>query len=214
MPNAAGVVFFMFFVPLAWLISILGILVFTYRGSIGIRILWALAATVLPLAAIGLLVWSEKNGLGLAVKFSLAILSYGGSLFVWFVFIKITPSREMEWFLNQETCRKWTRQCSNCGAYGRDKNRPDKVLGARFDEVFPESTLMKWVAVRSVAIACVVISACQRQIDFTFPYVDKWRGHKVPTRWFLAFDFPSPVRRRVAQAGQGILTNMFEHVDA
>ena len=25
---------------------------------------------------------------------------------------------------------------------------------------------------------------------------------------------PSPVRRRVAQAGQGILTNMFEHVDA
>jgi len=30
----------------------------------------------------------------------------------------------------------------------------------------------------------------------------------------LGFRFTSPVRRRVAEAGQGILTNMFEHVDA
>jgi hypothetical protein len=30
----------------------------------------------------------------------------------------------------------------------------------------------------------------------------------------LGFRFPSPVRRRVAQAGQGIPTNMFEHVAA
>ena len=34
--------------------------------------------------------------------------------------------------------------------------------------------------------------------------------------WFtvLIYRFSSPVRRRVAQAGQGILTNMFEHVAA
>jgi hypothetical protein len=31
---------------------------------------------------------------------------------------------------------------------------------------------------------------------------------------FLNFAFSTPVRRRVAQAGQGILTNMFEHVTA
>jgi hypothetical protein len=30
----------------------------------------------------------------------------------------------------------------------------------------------------------------------------------------LDFDFLSPERRRVAEAGQGILTNMFEHVAA
>ena len=30
----------------------------------------------------------------------------------------------------------------------------------------------------------------------------------------LLFRLSSPVRRRVAQAGQGILTNMFEHVAA
>ena len=30
----------------------------------------------------------------------------------------------------------------------------------------------------------------------------------------LGFRFYSPERRRVAEAGQGILTNMFEHVDA
>jgi hypothetical protein len=30
----------------------------------------------------------------------------------------------------------------------------------------------------------------------------------------LVFEFLSPVRRRVAETGQGILTNMFEHVDA
>jgi hypothetical protein len=30
----------------------------------------------------------------------------------------------------------------------------------------------------------------------------------------LVFAFLSPVRRRVAETGQGILTNMFEHVAA
>jgi len=56
-------------------------------------------------------------------------------------------------------------------------------------------------------------------------------GHAVPTRqfniwwatgcppyeflfWILVFAFLSPVRRRVAEAAQGILTNMFEHVAA
>jgi len=38
-------------------------------------------------------------------------------------------------------------------------------------------------------------------------------GNLLPTRFF-GFCFSSPVRRRVAEAGQGILTNMFEHVDA
>jgi len=32
--------------------------------------------------------------------------------------------------------------------------------------------------------------------------------------WVLNFAFPPLFRHRVAEAGQGILTNMFEHVDA
>jgi hypothetical protein len=32
--------------------------------------------------------------------------------------------------------------------------------------------------------------------------------------WVLNFALPSPVRSRVAETGQGILTNMFEHVAA
>ena len=40
-------------------------------------------------------------------------------------------------------------------------------------------------------------------------------GNLLPTRFsVLGFSYSSPVRRRVAEAGQGILTNMFEHVDA
>jgi hypothetical protein len=41
-------------------------------------------------------------------------------------------------------------------------------------------------------------------------------GGQLVAHPFFGFDFclSSPVRRRVAQAGQGILTNMFEHVDA
>jgi len=42
----------------------------------------------------------------------------------------------------------------------------------------------------------------------------KQGGHEVPTLWFVALTSSSPVRRRVAETGQGILTNMFEHVDA
>ena len=45
------------------------------------------------------------------------------------------------------------------------------------------------------------------------PIYLNYGGQLVATR-FLGFCFFSSVRRRVAQAGQGILTNMFEHVDA
>jgi len=38
-------------------------------------------------------------------------------------------------------------------------------------------------------------------------------GNLLPTMQVYGFGF-SPVRRRVAEAGQGILTNMFEHVAA
>jgi hypothetical protein len=36
----------------------------------------------------------------------------------------------------------------------------------------------------------------------------------VPTKWFWFSFFLPLIRHRVAQAGQGILTNMFEHVAA
>jgi hypothetical protein len=41
-------------------------------------------------------------------------------------------------------------------------------------------------------------------------------GGQLVAHTIFGFDFRflSPVRRRVAEAGQGILTNMFEHVDA
>ena len=48
-------------------------------------------------------------------------------------------------------------------------------------------------------------------LDFKFqPMV----GAERPPFEFAFFGFPSPVRRRVAETGQEILTNMFEHVAA
>jgi len=48
-----------------------------------------------------------------------------------------------------------------------------------------------------------------------FGYLPQYGGQLVAHPIFgFEFRFSSPDRRRVAQAGQGILTNMFEHVDA
>ena len=41
-----------------------------------------------------------------------------------------------------------------------------------------------------------------------------WAQRAHPTISGFEFRFSSPERRRVAETGQGILTNMFEHVDA
>ncbi len=49
-----------------------------------------------------------------------------------------------------------------------------------------------------------------------FGYLPQYGGQLVARPFFLVFGFrfSSPERRRVAEAGQGILTNMFEHVAA
>lgn len=47
-----------------------------------------------------------------------------------------TETRTQEWFLRKPECRRWIRQCSSCGIYGRDEQRPLLTLGFDFDVMF------------------------------------------------------------------------------
>ena len=46
-------------------------------------------------------------------------------------------TRTQDWFLRKPECRKWIRQCTSCGSFGRDPQRPAKTLGFAFDDMFP-----------------------------------------------------------------------------
>ena len=47
-----------------------------------------------------------------------------------------TETHTQEWYLHKPECRKWIRQCSSCGTYGRDPQRPPGTLGYAFDDMF------------------------------------------------------------------------------
>ena len=94
MPNAAGVILSLFFLPIACLFSVVGIL-FSRRGKWFLRVLWALASVAFPVISFAALMLAAQYQLGQVTEFSVAVLVYVGNLLVWFLFVKYTPLKDV-----------------------------------------------------------------------------------------------------------------------
>ena len=52
-----------------------------------------------------------------------------------------TETRTQEWYMRDPGTRKWIRQCTACGIYGRDPETPASVFRVKFGTMFPPISL-------------------------------------------------------------------------
>ena len=48
-----------------------------------------------------------------------------------------SETKTQEWFLRDPRTKKWIRQCSACGQYGRDPETPENIPKVNFESMFP-----------------------------------------------------------------------------